>query len=205
MRGRLRADTPPAEVGVLFRVRRLAGPLSGALTSAGLPHRVLGDRALLQRAEIRDALAQLQLLANPRDRQALVRAAATLPRVGPRAVERVLEHADRGTGGDLLRAACQADAIDGLTTAARTALTAWATAVLTVREDADARCTGSSGARSWRPASPLASRARPTHGGRSPRAPARPRGDGPRPRRPRPGRDAGRLPRGARARRRTRG
>jgi DNA helicase-2/ATP-dependent DNA helicase PcrA len=134
---RLRAGTTPDQVGVLFRMRRLADPLSATLTAAGLAHRVLGDRALLERAEIRDALAHLQLLANPRDRQALVRAAATLPGVGPRAVERVLNHADRGTGGDLLRAARQADAIDGLTTAARATLPAWATAMRSVGDDPD--------------------------------------------------------------------
>ena len=160
---RLRAGTPAAEVGVLFRVRRLAGPLSAALTAAGLPHRVLGDRALLERAEIRDALAHLQLLANPRDRQALVRAAADAAgrraaggRARPRA--RRPRHgrrpAARRAPGRRHRRPHRGRPSDahgvGDGRAARSARTP------------TRRCTGSSGAGSWRPACPLASRARPT-------------------------------------------
>jgi DNA helicase II / ATP-dependent DNA helicase PcrA len=110
---------------VLFRARRLSGALADALLEAGVPFRVVGEVGFLQRSEIRAALAHLQLVANPRDRRALERAAATLPGVGPAAVARVCERA-QATGGDLLAAAADADRVRGLTATARRALIRWA-------------------------------------------------------------------------------
>ena len=40
----------------------------------GIPHRVLGSLGLYERTEVRDALAYLTLLDNPRDAQAFRRA-----------------------------------------------------------------------------------------------------------------------------------
>ena len=51
-------------------------PIQAALAAAGIPHRVLGSLGLYERAEVRDALAYLALLANPRDAQAFRRAVA---------------------------------------------------------------------------------------------------------------------------------
>jgi DNA helicase-2/ATP-dependent DNA helicase PcrA len=50
-----------------------------ALEERAVPHRVLGDGAFFQRAEIRDVLAWLRLLADPSDAPAVVRALARPP------------------------------------------------------------------------------------------------------------------------------
>ena len=44
-----------------------------------MPHRVIGDAAFFQRAEVRDVLAWLRLLADPGDAPAVVRALARAP------------------------------------------------------------------------------------------------------------------------------
>ena len=44
-----------------------------------MPHRVIGDAAFFQRAEVRDLLAWLRLLADPGDAPAVVRALARAP------------------------------------------------------------------------------------------------------------------------------
>ena len=107
---RIASGAAPERLAVLFRARRLAAPLAAALLALGVPHRVLGGRGLLAHAELRDALAHLRILANPRDRDAFRRAAATLPGVGPKAIERVLDH---GGVGDPLTAAADPAALDG--------------------------------------------------------------------------------------------
>ena len=53
---------------MLARTGYATGPIQAALAAAGIPHRVLGSLGLYERAEVRDALAYLALLANPRRR-----------------------------------------------------------------------------------------------------------------------------------------
>jgi len=103
--------TPPGEVAVLFRARHLAAKVEAALLEAGLPHRVLGGRGLLEAAEVRDALAHLTLLVNPRDRVAFARALSVQPAAGPATVGRIVRAA---RGGNLLEAASRARETEGL-------------------------------------------------------------------------------------------
>ena len=53
--------------------------VSVALEERAVPHRVIGDAAFFQRAEVRDLLAWLRLLADPGDAAAVVRALARAP------------------------------------------------------------------------------------------------------------------------------
>ena len=62
----------------------------------GIPHRVLGSLGLYERAEVRDALAYLALLANPADAQAF-RRAVQAPRRGVGAGDRRRVVAPRAT------------------------------------------------------------------------------------------------------------
>ena len=61
---------------MLARTGYATEPVQRALAHAGIPHRVLGSLGLYERAEVRDALAYLTLLANPADAQAFRRAIA---------------------------------------------------------------------------------------------------------------------------------
>jgi DNA helicase-2/ATP-dependent DNA helicase PcrA len=71
---------PPEEVCVLVpSVRDHAQVVGSALEERGVPFRVVGSAAYFQRAEVRDALAWLRLLADPSDSGAVVRALTRPP------------------------------------------------------------------------------------------------------------------------------
>lgn len=70
----------PFSVAVLVRsVAAEAPAVAVALEERAVPHRVVGAAAFFQRAEIRDLLAWLRLLADPADASAVVRALARAP------------------------------------------------------------------------------------------------------------------------------
>jgi len=75
-----REGVPPSRVAVL--VRSLAGEgeaVDAALEERAVPHLLVGAAAFFERAEIRDVLAWLRLLIDPRDAGAVVRALARPP------------------------------------------------------------------------------------------------------------------------------
>jgi DNA helicase II / ATP-dependent DNA helicase PcrA len=76
----LREDTAPGDIAVLVRsVRNEGHAVAVALEERAVPHRLLGDSAFFQRAEVRDVLAWLRLLIDPADAGAVVRALARPP------------------------------------------------------------------------------------------------------------------------------
>jgi DNA helicase-2/ATP-dependent DNA helicase PcrA len=75
-----REQVDPGRIAVIVGdVAREGQALSVALEERAVPHRVVGDAALFQRAEVRDLLAWLRLLADPGDAPAVVRALARAP------------------------------------------------------------------------------------------------------------------------------
>lgn len=66
----------PREILVLCRSLRYTQPLQQALTVAGVSYRVVGAHSLWERVEVRDALAYVALVSNPRDTAAFSRAIA---------------------------------------------------------------------------------------------------------------------------------
>jgi DNA helicase-2/ATP-dependent DNA helicase PcrA len=71
---------PPGEICVLVRSVKSEGAVVGsALEERAVPHRLAGAAAYFQRAEVRDALAWLRLLADPADSGAVVRALSRPP------------------------------------------------------------------------------------------------------------------------------
>jgi len=118
LRGALDGGTPGRELMVVARDRHAFEPTVNALTQAGVPHRVLGALGLFERAEIRDAIAHLQLVSNPFDALAFTRAACVRPGVGQRSTAAVRDYA-RATGRDLIAAAQEAHRTPGLRRAAR--------------------------------------------------------------------------------------
>jgi len=112
---KLASGTPPGEVLILARAAYATGPIQAALAAAGIPHRVLGSLGLYERAEVRDALPHLALLANPADAQAFRRAAQSPRRgVGSATAGRVILAARAHHRGDLIAASATADTIDGI-------------------------------------------------------------------------------------------
>ena len=71
---------PPGQISVLVpSVSREGQALAVALEERAVPHRLVGETAFFRRAEIRDVLAWLRLLADPTDAPAVVRALARPP------------------------------------------------------------------------------------------------------------------------------
>src|SRR4051794_38126065 len=114
----LAAGLAPAEVLVLARTGYALGPIQHALAAAGIPHRVLGSLGLYERAEVRDAIAYLTLLANPADAQAFRRAVQAPRRdIGPASAEQVIAAARSSHGGDLIAASARAHELAGIRSA----------------------------------------------------------------------------------------
>jgi DNA helicase II / ATP-dependent DNA helicase PcrA len=112
-RAHMRAGMPAGELALLYRARALCRPLEQVLSAAVVPYRVLGGQGVFERAEVRDALAHLALVVNPRDRAAFARAMCTRRGIGPVAVARLAAFAT-DAGIDLLAAARRAGDVAGL-------------------------------------------------------------------------------------------
>ncbi|TCR66965.1 ATP-dependent helicase [Bosea sp. BK604] len=87
---------------VLFRASHHSGPLEVELKRRNIPFRKFGGLKFLDAAHVKDVLALLRFVENPRDRVAGFRVLQLLPGVGPSAAQRVLDQVDAAS--DALRA-----------------------------------------------------------------------------------------------------
>ena len=77
---------------VLFRASHHSGPLEIELTRRNIPFVKFGGLKFLDASHIKDMLALLRFVENPRDRVAGFRILQLLPGVGPTSAQRVLDH-----------------------------------------------------------------------------------------------------------------
>jgi DNA helicase-2/ATP-dependent DNA helicase PcrA len=112
---RLRAEGRPwSDFAVLYRLNAQSRPVEEALRETQMPHQVHGGSAFFDRAEVRDLLAYLKVVATPDDETSLSRIVNVPPRgIGDATVEKVHAHAV-AHGLPLLEAFRQADRVDGL-------------------------------------------------------------------------------------------
>ncbi len=83
-----------AECAILYRTTAQSRLFEEALINAQIPYRVYGGLRFFERAEIKDAMAYLRLVANPDDDTAFERAINTPVRgIGPRTLENLREQA----------------------------------------------------------------------------------------------------------------
>lgn len=80
------------EQAVLFRASHHSGPLEIELTRRNIPFVKFGGLKFLDSAHIKDLLALLRFVENPRDKVAGFRVLQLLPGVGPNSAQRVLDH-----------------------------------------------------------------------------------------------------------------
>jgi ATP-dependent DNA helicase Rep len=82
--------SPWHEFAVLYRGNHQSRPLEKALRLAQVPYRITGGTAFLERAEVKDLLAYLRLIANPEDDAAFLRI-ANVPRreIGATSLEKL--------------------------------------------------------------------------------------------------------------------
>ena len=115
--GNLRSDA-----AILYRSNAQSRVFEEALLAAGIPYRVYGGQRFFERAEIKDALAYLRLIANRDDDPSFERVVNTPTRgIGSRTVDLVRDHGRR-TGVSLWRAATEVIAENQLAKRAASAL-----------------------------------------------------------------------------------
>jgi DNA helicase II / ATP-dependent DNA helicase PcrA len=89
---------------VLFRTSSHSGPLEVELTRRNIPFVKFGGLKFLDAAHVKDMLALLRFVENPRDRVAGFRVMHLLPGIGPASAQRILDHMAEAT--DPLGALC---------------------------------------------------------------------------------------------------
>src|ERR1700761_1950961 len=109
-----------SEIAVFYRTNAQSRVLEDMLVRAQIGYQVVGGTKVYERAEIRDAVAYLNLLVNPQDAEAFVRVANSPRRgIGQTSLSRVRGYAD--AEGIAIWEAATRD-VPGLATAARKAL-----------------------------------------------------------------------------------
>lgn len=64
---------PPQEIAIFFRLNDMSRPIETALARREIPFKMVGGLSFYDRAEIRDCLSMLRVLANPKDGSAFSR------------------------------------------------------------------------------------------------------------------------------------
>lgn len=104
----------PRDYAIFYRVNALSRALEFALRDQGVPYQMVNGLEFYQRKEIKDVLAYLRLLNNPRDDEAFSRVINTPPRgIGRSTLDRLREHAGR-YGLTQLEAARESGLIESL-------------------------------------------------------------------------------------------
>ncbi len=135
VRGRRRR---PREFAVFYRINALSRELERAMREYGVPYQIVRGVEFFQRKEIRDLVAYLQLVHNPRNDVALLRIINTPTRgIGKTTVNRISQHA-RQHGLTLLEAVRQADRIETLSKRARRLVAEFAAIIDRLDAGADA-------------------------------------------------------------------
>jgi len=111
-----------AEIAVLYRTNAMSRVIEDTLVRREIAYQVIGGTKFYERAEIKDAVAYLSLLANPFDVVSFTRIANSPRRgIGQTSLSRVLAHAS-SVGAPVWEAAAAPEQIPGLGAAAVKAL-----------------------------------------------------------------------------------
>jgi DNA helicase-2/ATP-dependent DNA helicase PcrA len=111
-----------SEIAVFYRTNAQSRVLEDTLVRAEIPYQVIGGTKFYERAEIKDAIAYLSLLANPADQISFTRVVNSPRRgIGQTSLSRVLLHAET-QGISVWDAAVAPDRVPGLGKAAITSI-----------------------------------------------------------------------------------
>jgi ATP-dependent DNA helicase UvrD/PcrA len=129
--------TSRAEIAVFYRTNAQSRVLEDTLTRAEIAYQVVGGTKFYERAEIKDAIAYLQVLVNPQDAGSFTRIVNSPRRgIGTTSVSRVLSHANT-MGTSIWDAASDPDQVPGLGGAAVNALRRFMGTMHVLRERAE--------------------------------------------------------------------
>ncbi len=128
---------PRDRIACFYRVNAQSRVVEDTLVRYEVPYQVIGGTKFYERAEIKDAVAYLQLLANPADAVSFGRIVNSPRRgIGDRTQARVLSHANT-IGADVWDAFSQPRAIPALGAGAVKALDRFAQTMASLRERAE--------------------------------------------------------------------
>jgi DNA helicase II / ATP-dependent DNA helicase PcrA len=123
-----------AEIAVLYRTNAMSRVIEDALVRAEIDYQVIGGAKFYERAEIKDAIAYLSLLANPADAVSFARVVNSPRRgIGQTSLARVLSHAS-SLDVPVWEAAAAPEQIPGLGAAAIKALHRFMDTMVQLRE-----------------------------------------------------------------------
>jgi DNA helicase-2/ATP-dependent DNA helicase PcrA len=124
------------DIAVFYRTNAQSRVLEDTLVRYRLPYQVIGGTRFYERAEVKDALAYLTMLANPSDAVSLQRI-INVPRrgIGKTTVQRLLTHANT-TGEPVLDLIGRAEEVPGLGGAALKSLARFSEIMVNLRERA---------------------------------------------------------------------
>ncbi len=110
------------QIAVFYRTHAQSRVIEDQLVRSGISYQVLGGPRFYERAEVKDLMSYLRVVANPADREAFTRAAGSPKRgLGPAALAKVAEAAEaRGVPMDSV--AREPDLVPGLNASQRDAL-----------------------------------------------------------------------------------
>ena len=130
-------EIPWGEFAILFRGNHQSRPLEKALQLLRVPYHLTGGTAFLDRAEVKDLLSWLRVLANPDDDSAFLRAIAAPKReVGATTLEKLAGMAQTA-GMSMSRAAGQIGFLKQLTPRAAAGLDEFSRVVQSLRDEAE--------------------------------------------------------------------
>ncbi len=122
------------QIAVFYRVNAQSRVLEDTLVRFEIPYQVIGGTKFYERAEIKDAVAYLQLLANPADGISFSRVVNSPRRgIGQRTEARILSHANT-MGVDVLEVLAHPAQIPALGSAALRAVTRFAETIASLRQ-----------------------------------------------------------------------
>ena len=122
----LAGQRSPRDFAILFRANALSRSFELALRTKGVPYQLVRGLEFFKRREIRDVVAWLRLLRNPRDDEALLRVVNVPPRgIGRQSLDRLAAWAE-DHGATRLDAVANAAAISGMPKRAVTAFAGFA-------------------------------------------------------------------------------
>ncbi len=125
-----------AEIAVFYRTNAQSRVLEDTLVRREIGYQVIGGTKFYERAEIKDAVAYLTLLANPQDGVAFTRVANSPKRgIGQTSLSRVLAHAET-MGISVWEAAADPSAVPALGTAAQRAIERFMATMSSLRDRA---------------------------------------------------------------------
>src|SRR3954464_456310 len=123
-----------AELAVFYRTNAQSRGLEDTLVRREIGYQVIGGTKFYERAEIKDAMAYLTVLANPQDAVSFTRVANSPKRgIGQTSLSRVLAHAET-MGVPVWDAAADPSSVPGLGTAAVRAFERFMTTMTSLRE-----------------------------------------------------------------------